>query len=193
MLLPAFTLAALPLACAVLHRLRGGGLLPGLLPRFAWIAITTVVITTLCLAAGAWWPVAITLGAVYAFWVIPGWMPELTAAEGAIVPADQVMSSTWDVRVFLWLSGGHTVLACYLRAALPLLPPVAVLLALDAACRAGPLYDVLPLALIAIAFWPIYRAAFKRSPTNQSAWAEPPMGAVFGVAVAGVAALTFWQ
>ncbi len=189
----ALILAVLPLACAVLHRLRGGGILPGLLPRFAWIAITTVVIAALCLGAGAWWAVSITLGAAYALWVIPGWMPELAAAEGAIVPADQVMSNTWDVRVVLWLSGGHPVFACYLRAILPLLPPMAVLLALDAFGRAGPFYDVAPLVLIAIAFWPIYRAAFKRSPTNQSAWAEPAMGAVFGVAVAGVAALTLWQ
>ena len=58
-------------------------------------------------------------------------MPELTTAEGAVVPADQAMSNSWDVRAIVWLSCGHHVLACYLRAGLPLLPGVAALLALD--------------------------------------------------------------
>lgn len=32
-----FTLATLPPAVALLHRLRGGSILPGLLPRLAWV------------------------------------------------------------------------------------------------------------------------------------------------------------
>ena len=121
-------LAALPIVCAILHRIRGGGIIPGLLPRQAWIAITSAVIIGLCLAAGAWWPVAVTLGLTYGVWCLPGWMPEITSAEGAVVPADQVMSSTWDVVDIEWLSFGHSIFAVYLRAALPLVPGVVALL-----------------------------------------------------------------
>ena len=99
------TLAALPPVLAFLHRLRGGGILPGLLPRLAWVAINSVVIAALRLLAGVWWPVAVTLGLTYGLWCIPGWESELTAVEGATVPSDQVMASDWTVHVVWWLSG----------------------------------------------------------------------------------------
>ena len=180
-MLHALTLAALPPACAFLHRLRGGGIvtLPVKATYFVW-----PLVGLLAWLAGAPWPVAVALAVGYLVWILPAWMAFLTAAVGAPVPAGQVVGSGWDVRLVWALSGGNPIVACFVRAALFLLPLVAALLCLDAFDAAGPLYDAVPLLLVVALFLPAYLIGYRLRPTDMSSVAEWIVGASWGVAMA---------
>lgn len=180
-MLHAIILAALPLACAVIHRLRGGGFVT--LPVKGTYVLWPLV-GLLAWLAGAPWSVALAWAVGYLVWILPAWMAFLTVAVGAPVPVRQVMGAGWDVRFVSALSFGNAVLACFVRAGLFLVPLVAALLCLDAFDGAGPLYDAALLLLIVVLFLPAYLIGFKRRPTDMSSIAEPIVGASWGLALA---------
>lgn len=173
-------LVALPLAMAFIHRLRGGGFVT--LP-FKSTYVLWPIVGLLAWVAGASWPVALAWALGYLAWILPGWMATLTRAVGAPVPADQVMSSTWDVRLVTVLSFGHPVLGCFVRAGLFLVPLAVALACLDLFGHAGSLVDLIPLVIVVAAFFPAYWLGFRMLPTNMSAVAEPLVGASWGLAM----------
>lgn len=176
-------LLALPVALAVLHRVRGG-LFPSFHPPLKTTYWCWPLVGLLAWLAGAPWPVALAWAVGYLAWTLPGWMAFLTAAVGAPVPADQVMGQGADVRLVWALSGGNAVVACCIRAALFLAPLVVALLLLDAFDGAGPLWDAAPLALIVAAFLPAYLVGHRLRPADMSSVAEPIVGASWGCALA---------
>lgn len=158
-------LCLLPLVMAFVHRLRGGGFVH--LPFKATYAVW-IVPGLMAWGASGSWGVGLTWAIGYLIWILPGWMSVITEAEGADVPAGQVMSETWDVRLVDDIDGGDAIIGCYVRAAL-FLAPLAIALPLTG----SPFW---PLLTVVAVFWPAYWAAYHLSPTNQSAIAELLVG-----------------
>ena len=174
-------LAALVPAMALCHRVRGGLItLPVKATYWIW-----PVPGLLAYAAGASWPVALVWALGYLIWILPAWMVFLTRAVGAPVPTGQVMGSGPDVRLVAALSFGNAAFACFVRAAIYLIPLVVALACLDFYDGAGSTVDLLPLALIVVFFLPAYLDGYWMRPTDMSSVAEPLVGATWGASLLG--------
>ena len=174
-------LAALVPGLAFINRVRGG-LFPNWHPLKStyWIWAFVAILAFL---AGDTWPVALAWGLGYLLWTLPAWMSVITRAVGAPVPAGQVMGSGWDVRLVDALSFGNPVLGCFVRAAVFLVPLGVALACLDVFDGAGPLLNIVPLAVIVVAFLPSYVIGYLLRPTDMSSVAEWLVGASWGAAL----------